>query len=432
MKVKTYEGQEEQALLNQIKNELGNNTLILSIKKTKPKGIFALIRKEKVIITAAVESEEDKRDFTRVNLSDFNPVNKGGEKPFIDKNEINSFMEGLRLQQNINNKGPNKNEDKQNIDKENPLFFNTEEDLKEEIERLKIKIKESQKKIAKLSKNVTMEYDNDVLQITYNTLLDENVDSRVAKHLIDIAKVKIEKKEIENNINSIVKIVYNTIIEIISHDPQKELQYNELIQSFSKVLVFMGPTGVGKTTTIAKIASNLVLANKTNIGLITSDTYRIAASKQLQTYADILEIEMETAYNQNDIVNSLENYKNTKDYILVDTAGRSHKNHKNIDDLKNIVSVIEPADKFLVLSLTTKNSDLEKIIKSYDNFKDYKIIFTKADETDSFGTILNVCYFTGIKASLITNGQNVPHDISIIKAKNIAKSLLGLEVEKIC
>lgn len=417
MKVKTYEGIDEQVLLNNIKDELGNNALILSIKKTKPKGIFAFFRKEKVIITAAIDSAEEVKP---KNSAGFNPANKASVTS-TDKENLLSFIENF--QQNIKNTTDKKDESPTAMEKLD--LVDIQSDIKEN--------KSINKKIAdNKENNVTLnKYDNEFLEIIYNTLIEENVLPEVAKSLVDMAEKQTKDTKDKNNINSIIKIVYNNIIELVSFDNNYTLDYSKAISNFNKILVFMGPTGVGKTTTIAKIASNLVIDQKAKVGLITSDTYRIAATKQLQTYAEILEVDMETVFNQEDISNAIISFKESKDYILIDTAGRSHKNPKNIEDLNQIISVLDHADKFLVISLTTKNSDLKNIIDAYGAFSDYKVIFTKADETDSFGAILNVCFLTGKKATFITNGQNVPNDISVINPERVAKSLLGLEVEEI-
>ena len=188
----------------------------------------------------------------------------------------------------------------------------------------------------------------------------------------------------------------------------------------------MGPTGVGKTTSIAKLASALKLNQKNNVALVTSDTYRIAAVDQLRTYANILGVPVSVVYSADDLKNIKDKLK-TYDIVLVDTAGRSHKNKDQRDDLKELIDAIEKEDRvlYLVLSATTKYSDLVHIVNAYAHFDDYRLIFTKLDETSTYGNILNIRMLTDAPLSYTTYGQDVPKDIGRIDGQKIAKQLLG-------
>ena len=192
-----------------------------------------------------------------------------------------------------------------------------------------------------------------------------------------------------------------------------------------QIVVFMGPTGVGKTTTIAKLSSILLLDYHKQVGLITADTYRIAAVEQLRTYAEIMGLSLNVIYSGDEILPGVKRLHDTHDVILVDTAGRSHNNRENLIELKNMLEYIPKSNNFLVLSVTTRQEDILKIIKTYETVTDFDLIFTKLDEADSLGVLLNVCYLTGRKISYITCGQNVPEDIEKIQPEKIAKALLG-------
>ena len=193
-----------------------------------------------------------------------------------------------------------------------------------------------------------------------------------------------------------------------------------------KYIFFMGPTGVGKTTTIAKIASEFKVKRKLNIALVTADTYRVAAVEQLRTYANILSVPVNVLYSAEDM-GKLKPTLDRYDVVLIDTAGRSHKNAKQRDDLRKLINSIDPKnrDAYLVLSVTTKYNDLSSIVEAYSDIKDYKLLFTKIDETMSVGNILNIKLLTNAKLSYITCGQEVPDDINKLDAQSIAKQLLG-------
>jgi len=190
------------------------------------------------------------------------------------------------------------------------------------------------------------------------------------------------------------------------------------------VIIFVGPTGVGKTTTLAKIAANYLLNHKKSVGLITADTYRIAAVEQLKTYAEILGIPVSVVYSASDMSDAVNQYSD-KDIILIDTAGRSHRNKAQFEEMKAMVIASGADEVYLVLSSTTSIRSCREIISNYDFLKDYKLIFTKTDEAPVLGIILNIRFITGKKLSYITTGQNVPDDIEIVNVDKITKSLIG-------
>ena len=201
----------------------------------------------------------------------------------------------------------------------------------------------------------------------------------------------------------------------------------ELTENKPKLVFFVGPTGVGKTTTIAKIASRFKVEKGKKVALMTADTYRIAAADQLRTYANILDTPIKVVYSPDELNDTLKEWKEY-DLILVDTAGLSHKNEEQRNDTKNFITgVSEEYEKevYLVLSATTKYRDLKEIADTYkENFM-FKLIFTKLDETTCYGNILNMKLYTGADLSYVTYGQNVPEDIEVFNMQKNVKILLG-------
>ncbi len=194
----------------------------------------------------------------------------------------------------------------------------------------------------------------------------------------------------------------------------------------ARFVFFIGPTGVGKTTTIAKLASKLKLDRKLNVALLTSDTYRIAAVDQLKTYAEILNVPLKVVYSDTELKDAYEEMKNY-DIVMIDTAGRSHRDKQQREDIEKLINAIpeEQRDIFLVLSITTKYKDLIRITEAYSEITKYRLIFTKLDETETLGNVFNVKLLTGAPLSYATFGQKVPNDISRLDAQMIAKQLLG-------
>ena len=193
------------------------------------------------------------------------------------------------------------------------------------------------------------------------------------------------------------------------------------------VVFFIGPTGVGKTTTIAKIASKYKVDYEKKVAFITADTYRIAATEQLQVYANILDAPMSIVYSKEELNEAIEKYAEY-DLVFVDTAGFSHKNEEQKEDIRNLIQGVDPeytSEVYLVLSATTKYRDLLDIVDTYRTISEFKLIFTKLDETSTYGNLLNIKLYSDAELSYTTNGQNVPDDIELFDTQKIVKQLLG-------
>jgi flagellar biosynthesis protein FlhF len=249
-------------------------------------------------------------------------------------------------------------------------------------------------------------------------LIDNEVEETYVDQILDDISENLSKNV---NLDSILAGVYQKIVLKIGQPHLIDVKTKR-----TKFIFFVGPTGVGKTTTIAKIASTLKLTKKTKVALITSDTYRIAAVEQLKTYANILGIPLKVVYSIEDMEHAVEQLRDF-DLVFVDTAGRSHNNKEQREDIHKLLDIVEEADRevFLVLSATTKYRDLVKISQTYSEITKYSLIFTKLDETDTIGSIFNIHMLTGAPLSYTTWGQNVPDDIGKIDAQSIAKQLLG-------
>lgn len=194
-----------------------------------------------------------------------------------------------------------------------------------------------------------------------------------------------------------------------------------------RTLLFMGPTGVGKTTTIAKIASYFAMEEKKKVALLTADTYRIAAAEQLRTYANILEVPFRVVYTEEEARAAIMSFKDF-DYIFIDTAGHSHQNEELLEKMKRLLDAVAEAGEyqtFLVLAATTKYRDLMRIAASYKKITNYQLIFTKLDETGALGNMLNIKLFTESEITYVTLGQNVPDDIELFNPQKTVKQLLS-------
>lgn len=196
------------------------------------------------------------------------------------------------------------------------------------------------------------------------------------------------------------------------------------VQPETRIVYIAGPTGVGKTTTIAKIAAEQLFRNQRKVGFITSDTYRISAVEQLRTYASILNVPMEVVQSPGDMQRALQKLQDC-DLVLMDTAGRNYRNELLVSELQSLFSHSDQSETYLVLSLTSKSSDMIEIADHFSKYELDKVIFTKMDETGSYGSLFNLIDAHNLRLSYMTNGQNVPDDLLMADSERLCHLLLG-------
>src|SRR5690554_884438 len=191
------------------------------------------------------------------------------------------------------------------------------------------------------------------------------------------------------------------------------------------VVALVGPTGVGKTNTIAKLAANFSLFEGKSVGLVTIDTYRIAAVEQLKTYAEILNLPVHVVYTISEFKKALLKLEQ-KDLILVDTAERSQKNKQQIRELTQFFSGRRLHETHLVLSINTKLEDMLEAAEAFKELSFNRLIFTKVDETNDLQNMLGFLEKVQIPLSYLTTGQNVPEDIEVA-SPDVIKKHIGKE-----
>lgn len=190
------------------------------------------------------------------------------------------------------------------------------------------------------------------------------------------------------------------------------------------VVALIGPTGVGKTTTLAKLAANLQLRERKRVGLITIDTYRIAAIDQLRRYAELIGSPLKVVNSPDDLREAVEKLSDCE-FILIDTAGRSPTDTLKLNELRGMLDAANPDEVHLVLSSTGSQSCIEKAIEAFSQVRVDKIIFTKLDEAVHVGVVLNVVRKVNKALSYVTTGQNVPDDIEVGRGRTLAAMILG-------
>lgn len=428
MIIKKFQAYSENEAILQAKDDLGKDAIIMNIKTIKPKGIFKFFRKTKVEVTAAVdevtqknpvsEPKRESKTTTQFNATIDEKLHPETVKETTQEQEAKELEEKLNslamlLEQQLENQ-KNTSDNKEKTFPKKDSDKNTSSDIKTDTSTEDAKeVVEADEKKEKNS------FKNKSIDLIIEQLTNNEVSYHYAKQIMD----EITHSGNIRTLDDMLSCVYQKII--LKLGQTQTIRYEKEDKN-PKVIFFIGPTGVGKTTTIAKLSSKLILEEKKNIVIFTSDTYRIAAVEQIKTYANILSIPVEVIYEAKELDKMLPKYKDY-DYILMDTAGRSHKNKEQVDDLKTIFPYFEKYSvlTYLVLSATTKYKDLKKITALYSDISEYSLIFTKLDETDALGNILNIKLDTGKSLSYISYGQNVPEDIEVMNPQIIAKQLLG-------
>ncbi len=371
MKVKRYMGGTIQEAMQKVKMDLGRDAIILSTRKVRKKGFMGFFTRPLIEVVATID------DYVKV-------TDKTYKKPeTIIKTNTQEYNQPNTMIKNMESE------------------FS---ELKSMINKVYSTIQNDDDKFSELVKN----YLN---KLRENEVVDEiiyEIKERIS------ADLTLQIQEDENIVRN---FIYNILLEFFPKG-QGDFENNK------KVRIFVGPTGVGKTTTLAKLAATYSLTEKKKVGFITSDTYRIAAVEQLRTYSEIINVPLTVIYSPLEFIDAVKDYKE-KDIVMVDTAGRSHKDRYQLMELKPLLNEDIDSQVYLVISATTKMKDCMEIIESYSFLKDYKLLFTKLDETSSYGIILNTTYLTKKHLSYVTIGQNVPEDIEVADINKIINSLLG-------
>ncbi|MCR4989371.1 MAG: flagellar biosynthesis protein FlhF [Lachnospiraceae bacterium] len=452
MIIKKFQGKTKEDALNQAYKELGSNIVEMNTRNVNRKGLFGFLMPQLVEVTVALEEETPAPKTSQISeaIAGVRSVAEAAIKneeaiaskldirtPEDDLPVVKSAIELLTERQNQEKSEPERivsNSKHETSSRKSSVYSDVindnsviEEKLDSLHNMLEAQLQKPEEpedsdgiftKTPKESDDASGEVEK-FIKLLYNKMIDNEVNEKYANQIID---------EMEKNTNP------NMPFEMALANT-----YQKMILKFGnpsgitpatkgpKVVFFVGPTGVGKTTTIAKIASKFSVEGGKKVALLTADTYRIAAAEQLRTYANILEIPFRIIYTTEEVEGALRDFKDY-DYVLVDTAGHSHQNQAQAEAMNGFIHSVDGSvekEVFLVVSATTKYRDLVSIADTYSKMTDYKLIFTKLDETTTLGNLLNLRLHTGAALSYVTCGQNVPDDIERFNPQRTVKQLLG-------
>lgn len=454
---KTY----NEALIK-LREEHGDEAIPISHKYVKDGGFFnsKFLAKNIVELTAAIterktygkkKEQKKKLDFT-VGLDDELELPKKREYPINEKN-LNKNIDINELMQNIDKAQKNLgNLDETYVDNTKENFLNNlkmDKDFSKSIPvtsktievspTLDSELPEPRRSFSSSLPSTTLEKEVRDLKDMVSKLLSQK--NEVNQHADDLEMSPfyniLQKNDFgESYSNSIIEETKkNMSSEDLSDKYKIEKTMKELIKSKivttgpigngkqKKVIMFVGPTGVGKTTTMAKLGAVNSLRGGKSVAFITLDNYRIAATEQLKKYAEIMKIPIHAINEPNEFKRILDEEK--ADIIFVDTSGRSHKNDLKIAEIKSFADVVGyELETKLCVSATTKKNDLKDIFESFEVMEFDNIVITKVDETSFIGNIVEVADNYNKPISYFTNGQEVPNDIVVADQNNLVEMVI--------
>ena len=400
MKLKTYTAPTYTEALDKIKQELGDDVAIVSSREIKRKTLSSPGLYE---IVVAVDDNKE------INISK-SKINKTDDVLFKLSNaakEINSLAKSHKKSDSLK-----------------PIDFEEIKELKKEIAKIADTLKYLQATVWDIKHKDDIEIPPEFSEI-YALAKASGMSE---KHLDEIMKLTIKYMPLKMRKNRVtIKRYFHTLLKkMIPIRIEREIT-----PPHKKILMFVGPTGVGKTTTIAKLAARYAykLSRRYKVGIITLDTYRIGAVEQLMTYAKMMRLPIETVVDPSDFEEAL-NALRHNDYILIDTVGSSQHDKEKIEKLSKFLKVNTFAEINinLVLSAVTKYEDLLDIYKNFSILPIDTLIFTKLDETKTYGNIFSFLLDTKKPVSYFSIGQEVPDDLMEANSEYLLKGILEREL----
>lgn len=410
MIIKKFTGKTEAEATEAAKKELGSNLVIMNVREVKKKGLFAFLLPKQIEVTAALEEEALARtQYGSILRTAADKEIRTEQQNLSAKNStenIEKKLDSLQtlLESQLNNRQSEKEESAKTQDVPDA---EGKEDKPQDMAAAEKKEEEKNPEQDKF------------IRLLYNKMLDNEMDEKYVNSILEDAS---KTKKADLPFDYLLANIYQKMV--LKFGKSEGITPSE---KGPRIVLFIGPTGVGKTTTIAKLAGRYCVEEKKKVALLTADTYRIAAAEQLRTYANILETPFRIIYTPEELQAAVEDYWDC-DYIFIDTAGRSHQNTDQLEKMKEMVAALKKPENyqvFLVLSATTKYRDLQKIADCYGKIADFELIFTKLDETEAVGNLLNMKLYTDAPIAYVTCGQNVPDDMEAFNPQKTVKQILG-------
>ena len=407
MFVKRFIANDMQEAMRRINREFGPDAVILENKRVRRKGITGLFKKKVFEVVAAYEPNKQKKETPKAAPVEVpTPTQEEPrEEPAVQAAPEPPIEAGASTTVYMS-------EDTQEM---NTTQDDTHTQLGIQMQELRDAVQEFTNRISIVGSEKTGAYSSDVMSI-YNGLLECDVQEYICKEIASQTENIKSRRDID------AKTVAQQLILDRLGDPMP-LRLKNFEQN---VLLFVGPTGAGKTTTLAKLAGRLKYKENLDVGLINTDTYRVGAMEHIRIFAEIMDIPVAMAYSAEELREALVKMAD-KDVVLIDTAGKNAKDEEYQRELREYIEVSEADEVYLVLSVVTGSKACRETINHYSFIKDYKLIITKLDEAGVWGNLLNIADYSKKGISYVTNGQNVPDDIRDVDAYRLVAGIVGDE-----
>lgn len=435
MSVKTFQAPSMAEVLAKVKGELGSDAVILHTRSFKQGGVMGLMSRDMVEVTASKgdgAAPPRRRAMPRVKPMEMSATT--GEETPIRTNQDRSSERSNTEQQarNLLREAYARSQPQKKVETSAPAekIGNTRDlaaavlnqpafEIRNEIAALRTMVESLLQRAPQDGPRADLPAQ---LAQAYRTLVEQEVAEELANRIVEDVRCELTADQLVNPhlvrerlVNRIEKMMPGSVNTAVSRPTTG---------TGCRSICLIGPTGVGKTTTIAKLAAAFKLRQKQKVGLITIDTYRIAAVDQLRTYANIIGVPVRVVLTPSELVVAMQELKNC-DTILIDTAGRSPTDEVKIGELARFIQAGNPTEVHLVLSSTCTQSAMEAAFQNFSRIRIDQIIFTKLDEAVSFGVLLNIIRKASKALSYVTTGQDVPDHVEVGQPRRLARLILG-------
>ncbi len=426
MPIKKYRAETWEEALNQVKAELGDEAIILHSKTYKDKGFMGVGQRSVIEITAsddpslAPQSSLKKTRGDQTSSQDLHTPSDPSYARLLEK----AYEVAARKSKDRKEPSPSSLSSESKLFTKTPLATLQKDPAHNQIESLLNEITEIKAQMTELvqaQKSDLLTSATEALRWLHDNLLKNAVSEELARDIT----LEVNRNLSGNQLNNQVE-VQSAAIEVIS----KMIPFSGplgLSSQKSSIIALIGPTGVGKTTTLSKLAADLLIKEKScQVAFITIDTYRLGATEQLKTLANVLDVPMRVVMSPSEMRTTLKELQHCN-VVFIDTAGRSQRDTMKMNELKTFLDAAAPDETHLCINATTHPVHLMSVLDQFSSLSIDKVILTKLDEAAIFGPVLDVIMRAGKPLSYLTVGQNIPDDIELASSRRLARLLLGLD-----